>query len=657
MADLAKLVVKLEAQTAQYQKKLEQSDRRLKRFEKDTKRSLTKVASSFKTILGGVAIGAFARKVATATATQEKAVKQLEAGLASTGNAVGRSLEELTGKAADLQKATTFGDEDIISAQAKLITFTGIAREQFDRTIEAALDLSTRMDQDLKSSVVQLGKALNDPVANLSALSRAGIQFSDDQKDTIKTLAETNRLAEAQDVILKELERQFGGSARAARETFGGALTSLENAFGDLFEATEGLDEARVSVEKLTTLLQDPKTVSAVNDITSSMVTGFGQSVELLVRLNNLWDKFKTSIGAEDIPLIGPHPTLKFFAGLLENEQPSQKLLGNGKIDRSATQNPIKTNSVVTPLPVNTSSREDLINSLAEEEKRWKAIGETLTNSVMTPQEQYTGLVAELDAAFAHSAITQETYNRKLAEYREELALATPGIQSMSELNEVLNNALPPQEAALQAIREQITQLVEAMGEFPAKADAIGLAIQNLRAKEQELIESTKQTEDDLSVFGERAAENIQDALGDTLTASLKGDFDSILDLWGDMLTRMAAEAAAAQLADFLKLDDLFKSGGGSSGGGLGDFFGGFFADGGRPHPGKVSVVGEQGPELFVPDGVSGRIIPNGASGGGMTINNVNNFPGVNNEKEAKLAMGAASRELGKLMDRSRRYG
>jgi len=40
------------------------------------------------------------------------------------------------------------------------------------------------------------------------------------------------------------------------------------------------------------------------------------------------------------------------------------------------------------------------------------------------------------------------------------------------------------------------------------------------------------------------------------------------------------------------------------------------FADGGRPPVGKMSLVGERGPELFVP-GSSGTIIPNHALGGG----------------------------------------
>ncbi len=49
---------------------------------------------------------------------------------------------------------------------------------------------------------------------------------------------------------------------------------------------------------------------------------------------------------------------------------------------------------------------------------------------------------------------------------------------------------------------------------------------------------------------------------------------------------------------------------------------GGMFADGGRPPVGKMSLVGERGPELFVPSS-SGTIIPNHALGGGTVIPDV----------------------------------
>ena len=179
--------------------------------------------------LGAVSVKSFDK--------QQKAIAQVEAGLKSTGNQVGKTSKELQKMASDLQKTTLFGDEDILQgATAQLLTFTNIAGEQFERTQKVALDLATRLDGDLKSASIMLGKALNDPIANLSALSRAGIQFSTEQKEVVKSLVETNRLADAQTIILNELEKQYGGSAEAAREAGLGPIQALQNTLMDLTE-------------------------------------------------------------------------------------------------------------------------------------------------------------------------------------------------------------------------------------------------------------------------------------------------------------------------------------------------------------------------------------------------------------------------------------
>lgn len=182
------------------------------------------------------AIKGFFTSSVDAFRVQEKAVAKVEQAVKSTGGAAGKTSEELQKMASALQKNTLFGDEQILNeVTAQLLTFTNISGTQFDRTQQVALDLATVLDGDLKSASIQLGKALNDPIANLSALSRSGIQFSSEQKELIKTLAESGRLAEAQGVILTELERQYGGQAAAAAEVDGG-ITQLNNAFGDFKE-------------------------------------------------------------------------------------------------------------------------------------------------------------------------------------------------------------------------------------------------------------------------------------------------------------------------------------------------------------------------------------------------------------------------------------
>lgn len=63
------------------------------------------------------------------------------------------------------------------------------------------------------------------------------------------------------------------------------------------------------------------------------------------------------------------------------------------------------------------------------------------------------------------------------------------------------------------------------------------------------------------------------------------------------------------------------------------------FANGGRPSMGKPSIVGERGPELFIPDS-AGTIVPNNALGGGaggVQVVNNNNFAGVDSVNQAEL--------------------
>ena len=173
---------------------------------------------------------------------QEQSLAQVRQGLLTTGNAAGKTLDELSNSASKLQANSLFGDEDILqNVTAQFLTFTNIAGKQFDRVQQAALDVSTRLNgadasgESLKATSIMLGKALNDPVANLGALSRSGIQFSVSQKDVIKKLSQSGRLAEAQALILAELEKQYGGSAKAAADASTGQK-QFQNALGDLSE-------------------------------------------------------------------------------------------------------------------------------------------------------------------------------------------------------------------------------------------------------------------------------------------------------------------------------------------------------------------------------------------------------------------------------------
>ncbi len=171
------------------------------------------------------------------TGEQEKAEKKVEQAIKQTGMTAGFTAGELYKTASELQELSTFGDEDILNnVTAQMLTFTNVTGEQFKRAQVAALDLSTVLDGDLKSASIQLGKALNDPITNLSALSRSGIQFTKEQKKLIRSLWEAGDKAKAQSIILDELNRQYGGQAEAMSTTYSGALKQFSNAWGDLEE-------------------------------------------------------------------------------------------------------------------------------------------------------------------------------------------------------------------------------------------------------------------------------------------------------------------------------------------------------------------------------------------------------------------------------------
>lgn len=225
--------------------------------------------------------GALFKNFIDNTIEAQAATKQLEAVIRSTGGVAGVTAEAALLLSSQLQKVTTFGDEAVTSAESLLLTFTRIGKDVFPAATETVLDMSQALGQDLKASAVQVGKALQDPILGVTALRRVGVNFSADQQKVIKDLVDTGKAAEAQKIILKELQTEFGGSAKAARETLGGALTALQNAFGDLFElsspATEGLRQA---IENLTKEITDPAAAAAVSRLGELMVTAFTSTIQ-----------------------------------------------------------------------------------------------------------------------------------------------------------------------------------------------------------------------------------------------------------------------------------------------------------------------------------------------------------------------------------------
>jgi len=173
---------------------------------------------------------------------QESSERRLSAAVASTGGVAGVSAEKIKEMTAALEDTGVVGDETNNKVAALLLTFTNIRGEAFERTLQATNDMAIGIAQgipnfeELRSTAIQLGKALQDPIGQLGALSRSGFTFTDQQKEQIKILAKSGKMFEAQTIILDAAETQFGGLTEAMRATSEGAMAALGNAVGTVAE-------------------------------------------------------------------------------------------------------------------------------------------------------------------------------------------------------------------------------------------------------------------------------------------------------------------------------------------------------------------------------------------------------------------------------------
>jgi hypothetical protein len=197
-------------------------------------------ALEFGLSLGKDALGAVADFVGGSVeeASQWNSVfAQTQAVIESTGGAAGVTAQEMATLAGNLSATSgmsIFSDDAILGAQNVLATFTNIKEDVFADATLAITNMSQAMGTDLNSSAMQVGKALNDPIAGLAALSRSGVQFTADQEAMIKGMVEAGDIMGAQKIMLGELETQFGGSAAAAVNTFAGQQAVLQEKFNDV---------------------------------------------------------------------------------------------------------------------------------------------------------------------------------------------------------------------------------------------------------------------------------------------------------------------------------------------------------------------------------------------------------------------------------------
>lgn len=213
----------------------------------------------------------------------------------SMGGAANISAEGVANLAGAISKKTGIDDEAIQAGQNMLLTFgnvrneTGKGNKIFSQASQLMVDMSSAMGTDARGSAVQLGKALNDPIKGTAALGRVGVQFTEDQKKSIKTMVESGDTLGAQKTILKELTKQFGGAAKSMASP----ADKAKVAYGNL---KEQIGTAVLPVVDNLTKKFTNDVVPAISGFITEIQTGEGAGGRFRVRVEQVVAVLKKSV-------------------------------------------------------------------------------------------------------------------------------------------------------------------------------------------------------------------------------------------------------------------------------------------------------------------------------------------------------------------------
>ena len=556
------------------------------------------------------------------------------------------ALRRLQQSADALGKATLFDQEDFDRGFALLTSFQRIGVDSYERVAKAAADVAQITGQDVKSALLQLSKALEDPARRVTDLSRSGTVFTEQQKEQIKALQESGRLIEAQNLVLREIEKQYGGAAEAAGSAgYAGAVDSLGESFRDFQETLANAVQPAVigTLGAFTNLFN---VLSKIPAPASQLAIEIGLVTGGVVALTKAVQAF---LGTKLAAAIGTQIALmKTFGAQIYLTAAAQGVLNAAVLAFPAGIALLALGSLIKRLyeaktaqaryeeAVNSGSVETIKSAIAIEEEtlsveRNKAAKMSLLGinaKLLKSQQRLTKLrtaLAEAEKKPRKPAIDDPPennivplvsdagadiseklldLNRRLRE-QEELGdsrqVAT--LRLMIRRQQILESELAP--------RKKINELEQATHKFRQEIFALDEKIAREQNKALQDFLTTNTLFSDLRQQATDETNALKDALqgvGDILGNQLMNAIDGLINK--TMTFNDVLRSTLSQVGKLLMTAGL-NSLAGSDGVGILSFLGfGTKANGGPVAAGSPYMVGERGPELFVP-GQDGGVMRN----------------------------------------------
>lgn len=225
MADIGTLLMKVEAQTTDFDKKMNQSSKGVGAFGKATMVAAGVVA---------VGIAKIVADGAKAFEAQEQAEARLSSIATTVTKATDEQVESMKNLAAQYQKVTTFGDDVLIAGQSQLLSF-GLQTDQTEDLTESLANMLAATkgvnatQEDAINAANMLGKAYS---GQTGALTRAGILLDDTQASILQNGTEAEKTA----ALIEIMEQNYGGLAEGLADTSEGMRVQVNNALGDIQE-------------------------------------------------------------------------------------------------------------------------------------------------------------------------------------------------------------------------------------------------------------------------------------------------------------------------------------------------------------------------------------------------------------------------------------